>query len=193
MSKPIFTKEQIKWIEKQLTPYCCHISGTHNPKHFTDNPSNICDNQKTKAYERICKSLNLNITKAIPDPNCGWCNDTEAELKKLKGKKKLDNFDILNKYLKSIKTFLSRPERSKPKYFIDWGYLMVRYLRGGCMGKSIITFELKNLPKYRLRFKKNFSTKDIKTIKEHVEKVFSIFSSWNGVGCNTFSIAVHKK
>ena len=67
-------------IIRYATPYCCHVSGTHDPTHFENNPDKICDFQKEKAYDRLCAFLKWK-PKAMVNPNgCYWCQ-TEEERK----------------------------------------------------------------------------------------------------------------
>ena len=69
-----------KKLNRALTPYCCHVSGMHDPCHFEERPDYICSMQKEGAYNRTCKEFNLN-PKVINNPNgCGWCTmDSERE------------------------------------------------------------------------------------------------------------------
>ena len=52
---------------------CCHESGMHDPCHFEERRY-ICESQKSKAYERLMKSLEINPV-VRSEPNCFWCAD----------------------------------------------------------------------------------------------------------------------
>ena len=76
--KTIYKKD----IIRRLTPYCCHTSGMHNPKHFEKSSEDICNLQRSDAYDRACKFLNYK-PKAIVNPNgCYWCQTEEERDKK---------------------------------------------------------------------------------------------------------------
>ena len=76
MKKPEFTPEQMAWLEAALRPPCCHVSGMHNPTHWTKG-GYVCFYQKTEAYERFRDALGLPLvvgSDCVPDPECYWCH-----------------------------------------------------------------------------------------------------------------------
>lgn len=73
---PDFTDEQLAWLRDLLTPRCCHISGMHDPVHYTEKKY-VCESQKNGCYDRIREALNFGkVTpeEAIPRLNCPMCN-----------------------------------------------------------------------------------------------------------------------
>lgn len=63
----------IKRLKRALSPYCCHVTGMHDSRHFEDDPAKVCDIQKREAYDRVCKEFDIE-PKAMVNPNgCGWC------------------------------------------------------------------------------------------------------------------------
>lgn len=66
-------KKITELIELYLYLPCCHVSGTHDPRHFEERTS-ICNRQESEAMTRFCKALGINpVTRS--DPECGWCKD----------------------------------------------------------------------------------------------------------------------
>ena len=66
-------KDIIKLIELRAFIPCCHTTGMHDPNHFEERKY-ICESQKGKAFERLCKDLKINpITRSRCE--CGWCRD----------------------------------------------------------------------------------------------------------------------
>ena len=72
---PKFTDEQIAYLVRLLTPYCCHTTGMHDPEHFARAPEDTCSFQDSAAWERAVDALGLRerIPRAVSDPECGWC------------------------------------------------------------------------------------------------------------------------
>lgn len=66
-----FTKKQLKYLKEIFTIPCCHITGTHDPGHYSERKY-ICTSQKSKALERGCKKLGIN-PETKSDKNCFWC------------------------------------------------------------------------------------------------------------------------
>ena len=76
MNKPDFTPEQMTWLEEALRPPCCHVSGHHNPTHWTKG-GYVCMYQKSAAYESFRAALGLDDVAGddcVPDEHCYWCN-----------------------------------------------------------------------------------------------------------------------
>lgn len=65
-----FSKDQIDYLIKLLTPECCHILG-HT--HFGPNDCNICSEQKAKAYDKLRNALGLGILKPKQKYGCQYC------------------------------------------------------------------------------------------------------------------------
>ena len=62
-----------KTIESYAYIPCCHVSGMHDPMHFSERRY-VCQSQKAEAFERLCRDLEINPqTKSKMD--CGWCSD----------------------------------------------------------------------------------------------------------------------
>lgn len=60
-------------IQELLTLSCCHISGTHDPEHFSKREY-ICNDQIVDAFRNICLILKINPVVKHSE-NCGWCRD----------------------------------------------------------------------------------------------------------------------
>lgn len=75
--QPVDTKSvSIANVLKLLAPPCCHVSGMHDPVHFTEDKY-ICAMQKAEAYDRICELLGTNYQPkdAVSKPDCHWCKN----------------------------------------------------------------------------------------------------------------------
>lgn len=71
----IFTEEQLSFLKKVLTPYCCHVSGLHDPVHFKEKQY-VCEKQKAKCYDRLRELLGfgaVTVDEPVPAPGCYWC------------------------------------------------------------------------------------------------------------------------
>lgn len=81
---PDFTDEQLAWLWAHLRVGCCHVSGTHDPTHFTMH-RHVCDIQKSKAWKAIVEALGFDdlndpdSARHQPD-KCGWCRDIVAAI-----------------------------------------------------------------------------------------------------------------
>lgn len=67
---------QVQRLRLALSPPCCHVSGMHDPTHFSEGRY-VCNDQKAKAYDSIRAALCLPpvATKdCTPVVNCCWCN-----------------------------------------------------------------------------------------------------------------------
>lgn len=75
LDPPMFTDEQRAWLAEMLTPYCCHITGEHDPGHFSEKRY-ICLDQMCAAYLRLRLALKMgkpSVDEAKPHPQCHWC------------------------------------------------------------------------------------------------------------------------
>jgi len=52
----VYTKDE---IEAMLELPCCHITGTHNPRHYIERKY-ICQDQVAEAFHNLVKKLGLN-------------------------------------------------------------------------------------------------------------------------------------
>ena len=66
-------------IEGMLWLPCCHVSGMHDPVHFSERKY-ICASQQAAALQRFCRELCIDPeTKSRPE--CRWCQDYPEKMK----------------------------------------------------------------------------------------------------------------
>lgn len=70
-----FSKEQIDYLIKLMTPECCHILGH---KHYL-NSKDFCSEQKAKAYDNLRNTIGLKINTAKSKYNCPYCKDIHSD------------------------------------------------------------------------------------------------------------------
>lgn len=73
-------EDQKKKIVRAMTPYCCHVTGMHDPTHFKNNPEEICGLQKENAYDRLCNHLKLNPKAMVNPKGCYNCQTEEERM-----------------------------------------------------------------------------------------------------------------
>ena len=74
---PDFSREQLDWLAKMLTPRCCHVTATHDPRHYQEDRG-ICEIQTDERYHTLRNAIGLpklKTTDAIPHPECSWCHE----------------------------------------------------------------------------------------------------------------------
>jgi len=196
------TEKDKQLITKLLQPYCCHVSGMHNPSHFEDDPRDLCNLQKARVFDHLCELVEHEPV-AISDPDCGWCKRHAEELAKYAGKNKIDDLGLLDKTIKSGIRWLYNKKLKQPKYSgishhgfsasNRFGYLKVTLAPRVFAGQPVFVFALPEyLPKSKLNFDPVFKRNDIATIRKVVSKYATIESTWNGIGSTSFSIGLKK-
>lgn len=74
----------IEKLKLALIPKCCHISGEHDPEHFTKEKY-VCTHQKSECFDEARNILGMGEAtpqEAEPRPDCGWCNGKYTNGKK---------------------------------------------------------------------------------------------------------------
>ena len=82
MSVPEFSKEPLDYLSELLTPGCCHTTGEHNPRHFFNDPTDLCRSQRSEAWDHAIEQLGLDIEAAVSYEHCGSCKRHIERLKK---------------------------------------------------------------------------------------------------------------
>lgn len=82
MSVPDFSKEQLDYLSELLTPGCCHTTGEHNPRHFLADPTDLCQSQRSEAWDHAVEQLGIDIEAAVSHEHCGHCKRHVERLKK---------------------------------------------------------------------------------------------------------------
>jgi hypothetical protein len=83
MNRPKFTREQLTWLRETLKPECCHVSGMHDPTHWSEGRY-VCRDQKAGAYDHLRTALGFAAVKpqdCVSPEDCGWCHE-DGETKK---------------------------------------------------------------------------------------------------------------
>lgn len=86
---PDFAPEQLEWLAGVLQPRCCHISGTHDFDHFTEQKY-VCETQKADRWNMLRRKLGLHrtvdaaVSATSREEACYWCHWREAQSQAVK-------------------------------------------------------------------------------------------------------------
>lgn len=72
---PSFTDEQLTYLEAILASECCHMTGMHDPKHWTED-GDVCWQSMEKPYKRALRALDLEVP-VYSAHDCYWCRSSD--------------------------------------------------------------------------------------------------------------------